>query len=188
YTYPTHPAFVPGILDATGLTIREDDERWYFDLDFRALTQPGWNPQLGFQLTMAALVFGGGGGPATVGREAKYRVEDGLRHVVYVGAGVRVEDAYGNVLGEYRPAAGDERDPLGSPATRRITFSLPKTVLPAMPAGTTVTLLVGGQDDHGGAGLGDFRAVAPQASEWTGGGLPYTGAPNVYDVVQGWME
>lgn len=185
YTYPTGSAFAGGIFDATGLTIRETDDAWFFDLQFRALTQPGWNPELGFQLTMAALAFGPAGAPATVGRESSYLLPDGYRFIVYVGAGVRVEDHFGNVLAEYRPAPQDVRDPLGTPDTRRIAFRLSKTVLPPLPDGTAVTLLVGGQDDHGGAGIGDFRRVEGEATEWTGGGRPYAGAPNVYDVATG---
>ena len=185
YTYPTGPLFAPGIFDATGLAIRETDDAWFFDVRFRALTQPGWNPELGFQLTFAALAFGPGGGPAEVPRASHYTLPDGYQYVVFVGAGVRVEDHWGNVLAEYRPAPDDVRDPLGSPETGRVTFRLPKTVLPGLPGGTRVTLLVGGQDDHGGAGIGDFRAVEKEAGAWTGGGLPHAGAPNVYDVATG---
>lgn len=186
YTYPTHPAIRAGIFDARRLVLREDAAAWYVDLDLTALTQPGWNPHLGFQLTMAAIAFGDGGAAGALGREARLRVDGGISHVVYVGAGVRIEDRYGNVLAEYRPGEGDAADPLGSIETGRIAFRIPKTVLPSMPAGTPVTLAVGGQDDHGGAGIGDFRAVAAGApSEWTGGGLPFTGAPWIYDTARG---
>ena len=185
YTYPAHPAFAPGILDATGLTIREDADRWYFDLAFRALTQPGWNPHYGFQLTFAALLLGRGGGPKVVPRDARYPLPEGYRYAVFVGGGLRVEDGAGRVLAEYRPAEADASDPLGSASTGRITFALPKSILPSLPAGMPVTLLVGGQDDHGGAGIGDFRAVGAARTEWAGGGKTDPAAPNVYDVVWG---
>ena len=193
YTYPTHPAIRPGIFDARRLVLREDAAAWYVELEMAALTQPGWNPHLGFQLTMAAIAFGDANNPTgaagTLGREARLRVDGGISHVVYVGAGVRVEDRYGNVLAEYRPGEGDAADPLGSVETGRIAFRIPKTVLPSMPAGTPVTLAVGGQDDHGGAGIGDFRAVAAgAASEWTGGGLPFSGASWVYDTARGTLR
>ena len=188
YTYPTNPQFKPGILDATGLTIREDAERWYFDLALRDLAQPGWNPQYGFQLTFAAILLGAGRGPVDVARDARVRVPGGYRYAIYVGGGVRVEDGAGRVLAEYRPAEGDAADPLGRVTDRRIAFSIPKSVLPALPAGTPVTLLVGGQDDHGGAGIGDFRAVDAAGGEWTGGGKTDPAAPNVYDTARGRME
>ncbi len=188
YTYPTGPAFAPGIFDATGLRISETDDAWFFDLEMARLVDPGWNPQFGFQLTMAALAFGPGPGPMIVGREASARVESGYTHLVFVGGGVRVEDYLGNVLGEYRPAEADARNPLGSTETGRIAFSIPKAVLPDMPPGTTLTLVVGGQDDNGGGQIGVFRAVDVQASEWTGGGSPFAGAPRVYDRWDGALE
>ncbi len=188
YTYPTGPAFAPGIFDATGLRISETDDAWFFDLEMARLVDPGWNPQFGFQLTMAALAFGPGPGPMQVGREANARVEDGYTHLVFVGGGVRVEDYLGNVLGEYRPAEADARNPLGSTETGRIAFSIPKSVLPDMPTGTTLTLLVGGQDDNGGGQIGEFRAVEVQASEWVGGGSPFAGAPSVYDRWDGTLD
>jgi glycogen debranching enzyme len=188
YAYPKHPAFRPGILDATGLRVAQSDTAWHFALDLDRLVDPGWNPQFGFQLTMAALAFGPGPGPMEVGRDAQARVDEGYTHVVYVGGGVRVEDYLGNVLAEYRPAEADAGDPLGSPETGRIAFSIPLSVLPEMPAGTTVTLLVGAQDDGGGGQIGTFRAVEAEASEWTGGGAPYAGAPNVYDRWQGTLD
>lgn len=188
YTYPTGPAFSPGIFDATGLRIAETDDAWFFEIEMGRLVDPGWNPQFGFQLTMAALAFGPGPGPMQVGREANARVESGYTHLVFVGGGVRVEDYLGNVLGEYRPAEADARNPLGSTETGRIVFSIPKSVLPDMPSGTTLTLLVGGQDDNGGGQIGEFRAVEVHASEWVGGGSPFAGAPRVYDRWDGTLD
>lgn len=188
YVYPTHPAFQPGILDVLGLEIREDDDNLYVTLQMAALSQPGWNPQYGFQLTFAALLFDtGAGGQPAVGRGAAYRLPDGQAYdlAVFVGGGLRVEAADATVLAEYRPAAEDVADPLGTVDTGRIAFSLPRHLLPPLPPGTRVTLLVGGQDDHGGAGVGDFRAVEAAASDWAGGGRQAPDAPNVYDVLTG---
>lgn len=185
YAYPSHPQFKPGILDATRLTIREDADRWYFDLRFRDLAQPGWNPQYGFQLTFAALLLGTSGQAMAVPRESGVTLPRGYRYAVFVGGGVRVEDASGNVLAEYRPAQPDAANPLGSTTDRAVTFAVPKSVLPALPAGTPVTLLVGAQDDHGGAGIGDFRAVLPVRGEWNGGGKPSSETSNVFDRWEG---
>jgi carbohydrate-binding DOMON domain-containing protein len=96
---------------------------------------------------------------------------------------VRVEDASGEVIAAYRPAAEDVSDPLGSTETGTITFALPHDVLPPPTPGTRVTLLVGGQDDHGGAGIGDFRVVGAERTEWQGGGKTDPEAPNVYDIL-----
>lgn len=185
YAYPSQPQFKPGIFDATRLTIREDADRWYVDLRFRDLAQPGWNPQYGFQLTFAALLLGETGRPMPVPREAGVTLTRGYRYAVFVGGGMRVEDAAGNVLAEYRPAQADAANPLGSTTDRAVTFAVPKSVLPDLPAGTPVTLLVGGQDDHGGAGIGDFRAVLPARGEWNGGGKPQGETSNVFDRYDG---
>jgi carbohydrate-binding DOMON domain-containing protein len=44
-------------------------------------------------------------------------------------------------------------------------------------------VLVGAQDDHGGAGIGVFRNVEADAGEWHGGGKLSPGDPNVYDFI-----
>jgi carbohydrate-binding DOMON domain-containing protein len=44
-------------------------------------------------------------------------------------------------------------------------------------------VLVGAQDDHGGAGIGEFRNVNADAGEWSGGGKKSVSDPNVYDVL-----
>jgi hypothetical protein len=188
YTYPLFPAFEPGMLDLVGFEMRADYDAYYFDLRFRNLVQPGWNPQLGFQLTYAAIVFTTGGGSATtVGRNAAYTLPDGktFECVIYLGAGFLIQDGDGNTLAEYRPVADDVIEPLGSVTTKSITFRVPRDVLPPLPAGTEVTILAGSQDDYGGGGIGDFRAVTETAGEWIGGGKTDPAAPNVYDVASG---
>lgn len=185
YTYPLYPAFESGMFDLVGFEMRADYDAYYFDLRFRHLVQPGWNPQLGFQLTYAAIVFGTASGTGTtVGRNASYTLPVGKKYeaVIYVGGGFAVEDGEGNVLAEYRPVADDVMDPLGSVATRSITFRVPRDVLPPLRAGTEVTILAGSQDDHGGGGMGDFRSVEVTAGEWVGGGKTNPSGPNVYDI------
>lgn len=188
YVYPTGSQFQPGILDGTGLEIREDSGAYYFNLRFKALVQPGWNPQYGFQLTMAALLFDTGvSGQLTVGRNAQYTLPSGqsYQYVIYVGGGLLVEDATGKTLAEYRPQPADVANPLGSADTATVSFRMPKTILPSLPQGTRVTVLVGSQDDHGGGGLGDFRNVGTDAGDWVGGGKTDPAGPNVYDVMSG---
>ena len=101
YTYPANPAVLPGSFDITHFTVKYDSTSAYFTLRFRALSNPGWHPEYGFQLTFALLV-------------------------------------------------------------RR-------------------------QDDHGGAGVGEFRTVSREAGEWNGGGRKSERDSNVYDqlVVSG---
>jgi hypothetical protein len=45
------------------------------------------------------------------------------------------------------------------------------------------TILAGGQDDHGGAGIGEFRTVNTERGEWNGGGKRRSGDSNIYDIL-----
>jgi hypothetical protein len=188
YTYPTDLHFQPGILDLVGFELREDADAFFFRLSFTALTQPGWNPQDGFQLTYAAIALDTGAAVqgTVVGHKSGYTMPagTGFEFAVYVGAGFEVQDAEGNVIASYVPQAGDVVDPLGSPDTGEITFRVPKTVIPALPAATEVTLLVGSQEDYGTGIMGDFRQVSTTASQWVGGGNTL-GGPYVYDFAFG---
>ena len=50
--------------------------------------------------------------------------------------------------------------------------------------GAALTVVVAGaQDDHGGAGIGEFRQVLETASEWNGGGRTSAADSNVYDTL-----
>lgn len=187
YEYPTSPEFRPGILDIVRLTVSEDEEGTFFDLHFRDLAQPGWNPSYGFQLTFAAIAIdSGNGGAREIRRNANHVLPDGLAysHIVFVGGGVRIEDAHGTVLGEYRPMPDDVTDPLGSVDDRVIRFFVPFDILPRIPDGSQLVVVVGAQDDHGGAGIGDFRDVGITATEWAGGGAVGPGTSNVYDELR----
>jgi carbohydrate-binding DOMON domain-containing protein len=71
---------------------------------------------------------------------------------------------------------------LGDTANGEIKFSLPKKYIKSIQPGSAHILLAGGLDDHGGDGVGDFRAVrVGAAAEWIGGGKPAASAPNYYD-------
>jgi hypothetical protein len=189
YTYPTDTHFQPGMFDLRVFQLREDADAFYFGLTFENLVQPGWNPADGFQLTYAAVLLdsGGPGRRTTVGHKAGYELpaDAGYTYGVYVGAGFEVQDATGNPLALYTPQAADVIDPLGSVDTRTISFRVPKTVIPAVPPGTIVTILTGSQDDYGNGSMGDFRQVSEVAGQWGGGGKALNTDPNVYDFASG---
>jgi len=188
YTYPTDTHFLAGILDLRQLEVREDASAFYFTITFDNLVQPGWNPADGFQLTYAAVLLdtGAPGRRTTVGHKAGYELpaDAGYQYAVYVGAGLEVQDTTGKPIASYTPQPSDVIDPLGSVDTRAITFRVPKTVLPALPTGTIVTLLGGSQDDYGNGSMGDFRQVTDVAGQWVGGGKVNSSA-NVYDFATG---
>lgn len=179
YTYPT--SFPPGVLDAVYLEVAEDDEAFYFRIEMAEMVPPS---VLGFHPAMFAIAISTEeGGQTLVGRGANYRLSpaNAYNYIVFVGNGLRVEDHRGRVLGEFAQL-GEE---VLFPEERTLRFSLPKFVLPAMPRGATVVLLVGAND---GSSPGRFRPVLAEASSQFGGGKINPNDPNVYDVISARVE
>jgi carbohydrate-binding DOMON domain-containing protein len=183
------PSLEPGSLDITNFSVALDDKNIYFSLRFRNLSNPGWHPEYGFQLTYGAIAVDKDGkqssGQVLVGRNAKFVLNkmDAFENIIYFGGGISLENASGDILAEYRPVSGDEKNPLGSVETKTVSFAIPLEILGKPSPRWKYTVLVGAQDDHGGAGIGEFRNVAANASEWVGGGKKKPDDPNVYDVI-----
>lgn len=190
YMYPTTPNLKPGSLDITRFTSTADGDRVTFSLIFRRLSDPGWHPEYGFQLTYAAIAIDKDGrersGSSTVAMNARYTLDPTMAYetIIYVGGGLQVEDGSGKIVAAYFPIEGDEVHPLGDPGSGTIEFSLPTDVVGKPNGSWRFTVLVGCQDDHGGAGIGEFRTVESKSNEWTGGGKKKPGDPNVYDVMK----
>lgn len=188
YIYPLNPHFVPGAFDITHFAVSVDEHNAYFDLRFRALADPGWHPEYGFQLTFIAIALDTNGrstiGRREVGRNAQFVLpaRRAYQRIIYVGGGVQVEDEQRNILAAYIPTEADVSNPLGDASRATIRFALPLAYLGAPTSRWTFTVLVGAQDDHGGAGIGEFRAVSTIADEWRGGGKRRPDLPNVYDI------
>jgi glycogen debranching enzyme len=189
YVYPLTPLLKPGSLDITRITVSADDKNAYFRLRFRDLSNPGWHPEYGFQLTYVAIAIDKdnkpGSGQTVVGMNSNFSIDPRFAYetIVYVGAGVRISNSKGSVLAEYIPIIGDEKNPLGDARQKAIGFAVPLDLLGKPSTTWRYTVVVGCQDDHGGAGLGDFRTVETTAKEWTGGGRKRPADPNVYDVI-----
>jgi len=190
YVYPTSPYFKQGIFDIEEFTVRYDQRNLYFTLHFRELVNPGWHPEYGFQLTYAAIAIDTDGvdssGATSVPVNSNFTLSSthAFERLVLVGGGIRVEDNAGKILAEYIPSDEDARDPIGDLQTRSVEFSLPVSLVGNPSSKWQFTVLVGGQDDHGGAGLGEFRSVEGKAGEWHGGGKTTPDSSNVYDVLQ----
>jgi len=189
YVYPKSPSLKPGSLDITHFTVSADAKNVYFKLVFDSLSDPGWHPEYGFQLTYAAIAIDkdgkSGSGQTKAGMNAQYSFnkEFAFENILYVGGGIQIQDAKGTILAEYIPVPGDEGSPLGSISTKTIEFSIPVSVLGQPQKGWRYAVLIGAQDDHGGSGIGDFRNVELKESEWTGGGKKKPDASNVYDTI-----
>lgn len=186
YTYPSDPNFENGMFDVTNFAVSYDDSTVYFDLDFAHLVQPGWHPEYGFQLTYAAIGISDGSqnGTTQFGQNANYSVNNDMpmQYLLYIGGGFQLTNSSGEVLTEYIPT--ETGYPMADLSQNRIHIAVPKKYLPQPKKWWKYTVLAGAQDDHGGAGLGEFRSVEARRSSWTGGGKNDPVAPNWYDIMR----
>jgi hypothetical protein len=186
YTYPLEEHYQPGILDLTHFSLKADEKNLYFKLNFRNLVQPGWHPEYGFQLTFVTIAIktgvSGTKSRTEVGRNSRFilKPDYAADRFINIGGGILVEEASGKILCQYIP--WELGYPLGDIEKKEISFALPKEYLPGNPDEWRLTVLVGGQDDHGGAGLGEFRNVEIKPGRWVGGGRG-EGKSNVYDIL-----
>ncbi len=188
YQYPSNKIFAAGIADLKRITVYDNGAFWGFRIDMRNLIDPNWHPEYGFQLTYLALAIND---PSL--RERKDTRPGHLSHfqlpgsrafnrIIYVGGGLEIRDGQNKRLALYVPT--DRKHPLGFLPYKQIRFQIPKTFLPGLNGQTKITVLAGLQDDHGGSGLGDFRAVFPRGDQWHGGGAVGKNAPAVYDILR----
>ncbi|NUO20056.1 hypothetical protein HUU59_11460 [bacterium] len=179
YTYPTDENFKDGILDLTQFEVRDNKDSYYFELKTDKLHQPGWHPEYGFQLTYAAICLHTKDSRRTdVRANSNLELDTPFDRIIYVGGGLRVEDGFGKIVGEFIPR--DNKDQFGDVSTSTISFCLPKSLFPTHDDSWEWTVLCGAQDDHGGAGIGEFRLVKAIAERWSGGGNTNNGS-NIYD-------
>jgi hypothetical protein len=189
YTYPTHPYFVHGIFDLRRFTVKYDDTLAYFRLSLKSLSNPGWHPEYGFQLTYIAIALNRNGKPGTgstdIGHNSSYVLDarHAFQRLIIIGGGVRIEEKNGAILAAYIPTPPDIAHPLGNIETGEISFALPLKYLGKPDPHWQFTVLVGAQDDHGGAGIGEFRSVTASGGEWNGAGKMNPNDPNIYDVL-----
>jgi hypothetical protein len=101
--------------------------------------------------------------------------------LINVGGGFEVKDASGKILSAYLPLPEDVKNPLGNQQMKTISFAVPKRFIGKISQSSKITILSGAQDDHGGAGIGEFRNVAANATEWQGGGKKSPKGSNVFD-------
>jgi glycogen debranching enzyme len=186
YLYPTSQHFKKGILDITNASFHYDEKNLYCSLSFADLYSPGWHQEYGFQLTLAAIMVNTGNGKQrNVDANSRFILDSlhAYNRIIFVGGGVRILNENGKILCDYIPKEGDVVNPIGSTKKKSIEFALPLEYLGTPNSDWRITILVGAQDDHGGAGIGEFRTVQKEASEWLGGGKNDPNDPNVYDVM-----
>ncbi len=188
YQYPQHPFFIKGILDITRFSLSEDNENYYFRLNFGKLVNPNWHAEYGFQLTFAGIylkVEGDSAFSIQAGKNSKYSFASGRKfnRVVYVGGGFEIRDGSNKIIAAYAPEKEDANLPLGDSKSGEVSFCIPKKFIGKLSKGSCVSILAGAQDDHGGSGIGEFREVGKTAAEWSGGGKNAPDDDNVYDFL-----
>jgi hypothetical protein len=103
--------------------------------------------------------------------------------MITAGGGFEVRDQSGKILAAYLPEPGDVKNPMGNIGTSSVSFAVPKKLIGTITPSTVISILTGAQDDHGGAGVGEFRQVNSTASEWAGGGKKNSRDHNIYDFL-----
>lgn len=187
YGYPENPAFKQGIAELKTFQMKEGDKFIAFDVRLKKLTNPGWRPQSGFQLTFLTIAIW-----KNKRKNEKKMIEIRFNsnfsvnaseypdRLILVGNGIELYDKNLNILAAYIPP--QEGGQFGDVSDAAIRFRLPKDLLPGTPDDWQILVLCGVQDDHGGGGIGEFRAVKSQSGEWHGGGFnPDFG--NVYTIL-----
>lgn len=189
FRYPLNPAFAKGIFDIASFTIYDMGADWGFRLQMRNLADPGWHAEYGFQLSFLAIAIADAQIEEALGRDvgrgSNYTLSPSraFNRIIYVGGGFEICDAQKNRLAAYLPYK--QGYPIGFVEQKQIRFKIPKTYLPGLSSQSIITLLAGGQDDHGGAGIGEFREVRKKAGEWHGGGADRDeGSSRIYDVLE----
>ncbi|MBC8375843.1 MAG: hypothetical protein H8E26_07335 [FCB group bacterium] len=182
YTYPTNPQFENGLADILGFEVKQGTDHYEFELNFSNLVDPGWHPEYGYQLTYCAIgiSYNSATGTTELGKNSQSIFQANFRadQIMYIAGGVLLVDDKHEPQAEYMP--GSVAGTIGDAESERIMFTLPKDLFPESLEVATFQIAVGCQDDHGGAGIGDFRPVQAIGSEWIGGGGSETGS-NVYD-------
>ncbi len=182
FSYPTNPQFEKGLADILDFEVSQGMNNYEFELTFSNLVDPGWHPEYGYQLTYCAvgISFDPNTGTSAVGKNSLTQFQAGFRadQILYISGGVLLVDDNHQPEAEYMPRtiAGA----IGNASDELIKFSLPKDLFDNSLEQASFQIAVGCQDDHGGAGIGDFRPVNAQGSEWLGGGGTESGS-NVYD-------
>lgn len=183
YLYPLNPQFKKGVADITALQIGQNESAYLFTLEFADLVDPGWHPEYGYQLTYVALglSYKPDTGTRVPGKNSGTSFRSGFRadEIIYISGGILIVDDDHAPIAEYMPSR--TTGAIGNARTDLIQFRIPRELFQGELETAQFQIAVGCQDDHGGAGMGDFREVKPVAGEWTGGGKTASLTSNIYD-------
>ncbi len=183
YIYPLNPHFKQGIADIRAAKLLENEQDYLFELQFEDLVNPGWHSEYGYQLTYVSMgiSYDPSTGTPELGKNSQAFFKNGFRadQILHVAGGILLVNEQHRSLVEYLPEGISGA--IGDVSMAAIRFVLPKDIFTGDLNTAAFQIAVGCQDDHGGAGIGDYRRVQTDQAEWAGGGKVDSSASNIYD-------
>ena len=178
-TYPLHEVFEPGLFDLRRVHIWHDDHNIYFDVSFARVTNP-WNAPEGFFHQLIDIYVdaeaGGHTQPVAPGPGVQFSSEAGWEYRLRV-------QPWGNsqwLDGRSSPGKVHRVKVLVLPDGKTIRAEVPLTLAKSPNRGWRYYVLVGGFDIFG---PDHYRLVKETATQWSFGGGPRQGCPNIIDIL-----
>jgi alpha-amylase/alpha-mannosidase (GH57 family) len=174
YTYPSDAVFASGAFDLAGLVVGSDQDNAIFRVTLGGPINNPWGSPNGLSVQTLDLyidVDGAANGDRILlpGRNAALTADFAWDYAAWVE---------GWTPGIYRPDAEGlvEVDAeLGvsvNPGQRRVTVTLPRSLLPGDPSAWSIAVVLLGQEGYPAAGVWRVRDVNPSAEQWRFGGGP----------------
>jgi len=174
YTYPTDGVFIPGVFDITRLVVGSDDEEVIFRITIDGPINNHWGSPNGLSAQTIDLyldVDGPSNGERLLlpGRNAAFTPEFAWDYVAWVE---------GWTPGIYRPGpegpveVDAELGVVTNPGQRRVTITVPRSLLPGDITSWSVAVVMLGQEGYPAAGVWRVRDVNPAGEQWRFGGGP----------------
>ncbi len=172
YEYPTDAVFGAGAYDITRFSAGYDEESVIFRLEFRGPVENEWGSPNGLAIQTIDVYVdqdGAGNGARLLlpGRNAALAPEFAWDVAIW---------AEGWTPGIYTPGedgpveTSAEPGIIANPGQRRVTISVPRTVLEGNPEEWAFAVVVLGQEGFPSAGVWRVRDVQPAAEQWRFGG------------------
>jgi alpha-amylase/alpha-mannosidase (GH57 family) len=174
YTYPTDGVFVDGVFDLAGLVVGSDEEDVIFRMTLNGPINNHWSSPNGLSAQTIDIyidVDGAAQGERMLlpGRNAALTPDFAWDYVAWVE---------GWTPGLYQPGPEGpveidaELGVLTNPTQRRVTITIPRSLLPGDVASWSVAVVILGQEGYPAAGVWRVRDVNPVAEQWRFGGGP----------------
>jgi carbohydrate-binding DOMON domain-containing protein len=177
YTYPTNPAFGEGgEADILSFSVEKDNGTISFVFKMRNLVDP-WG--VGNRLTMVSVALDTQeGGDEELRRNANVLLDQPSEYQIFAAGGVvEVFDATSERVDVGATLETDMENGI-------LRITVPLADIDGAAEEWLFTPAAGLQDDYGAGGLGDYREVQAEASEWRGGGGDDLATnPNIYDII-----